>query len=242
MNLKINLRPYIVSIIIFLALNYSVYLLFDVDITVRIIQFVGSEDGIVEYMTFFSFLGATFFFVRAFLIRRNVFFLLLAMIFFMGAGEEISWGQRVFSFSTPESLKEINVQEEFNFHNIGIFNTYNPDGSGKKTGIAKLITIGFLYKVFWLGYCIILPIIVLSSNKILYFANKIHLPIPPLSIGIFFLISWIFYKIVVLFFFQPEQPGLYYMVVGEMEESVSAFIFMILSIYFYIKEKRQSMN
>ncbi len=40
----------------------------------------------------------------------------IAMAF--AAGEEISWGQRVFGFSTPGFLAGINDQQEFNLHNI----------------------------------------------------------------------------------------------------------------------------
>ena len=32
--------------------------------------------------------------------------------------EEISWGQRLFGFATPETLAEVNWQQEFNFHNV----------------------------------------------------------------------------------------------------------------------------
>jgi hypothetical protein len=32
--------------------------------------------------------------------------------------EEISWGQRLFGFATPERLAEANWQAEFNFHNV----------------------------------------------------------------------------------------------------------------------------
>jgi len=238
MSSKVTLRPYIISIIIFLTLNYSVYLLFDIDIAVKITQFIGGEDGIVEYMTFFSFLVAFFMFIRTFLINKNIFYLLLAIVFFLGAGEEISWGQRIFNFSTPEALQEMNVQKEFNIHNIGIFNTYNSDGSGKKTGLSKLLTIGFMYKLFWLGFCIVLPFITMTSNKVLSFTKKIHLPIPPLSIGIFFLVSWLIYKLIVGFLSESGQPALYYFTRNEMEESVSAFIFMVLGVYFYNKEKR----
>jgi hypothetical protein len=42
----------------------------------------------------------------------------LATLFIVVGGEEISWGQRFFEFSTPESLVAINVQEEFTLHNI----------------------------------------------------------------------------------------------------------------------------
>ena len=34
------------------------------------------------------------------------------------AGEEISWGQRIFGFATPEFLLPLNQQQEFNVHNI----------------------------------------------------------------------------------------------------------------------------
>ncbi len=41
-----------------------------------------------------------------------------AMLAFVCMGEEISWGQRIFNFSTPEVVKEDNVQGEFNLHNM----------------------------------------------------------------------------------------------------------------------------
>lgn len=33
-------------------------------------------------------------------------------------GEEISWGQRIFGFETPDWLKTKNLQKETNFHNL----------------------------------------------------------------------------------------------------------------------------
>jgi len=41
---------------------------------------------------------------------------LCGLIFIVG--EEISWGQRIFGFSTPEALNDINRQGESNLHNI----------------------------------------------------------------------------------------------------------------------------
>ncbi len=45
----------------------------------------------------------------------------LALVF--GAGEEISWGQRIFGFATPGFLQEVNSQGEFTVHNIGAADT-----------------------------------------------------------------------------------------------------------------------
>ena len=51
------------------------------------------------------------------LLRRCVYILGgMAMVF--AAGEEISWGQRIFEFATPDFLMPLNEQKEFNVHNI----------------------------------------------------------------------------------------------------------------------------
>lgn len=81
-----------------------------------------AEDGYIEYTTA-AFLLATSVvcFYRALSVARKlpmVFFYAAAVIFFLGFGEEISWGQRIIGFSTPDELREINFQEEFTLHNI----------------------------------------------------------------------------------------------------------------------------
>ncbi|MDA9714920.1 hypothetical protein N9V04_00785, partial [Bacteroidota bacterium] len=44
--------------------------------------------------------------------------LMLSIVFFLIAGEEISWGQRIFDLATPDYLSSVNEQDELNFHNI----------------------------------------------------------------------------------------------------------------------------
>ncbi len=44
----------------------------------------------------------------------------LALVFV--AGEEISWGQRIFGFTTPDFLMGLNAQNEFNVHNTALVN------------------------------------------------------------------------------------------------------------------------
>ena len=44
--------------------------------------------------------------------------LLLAIILFLMAGEELSWGQRIFNWKTPELIATYNIQKETNFHNL----------------------------------------------------------------------------------------------------------------------------
>lgn len=46
-----------------------------------------------------------------------ILYILAAFIFFVVAGEEISWAQRVLSYKTPEEIRITNTQSEFNIHN-----------------------------------------------------------------------------------------------------------------------------
>ena len=87
---------------------------------------MAEEDGILEWAgfgsVFLASLAGLYIVIEARRERlRRVVWLGLAFLFFLMAGEEISWGQRIFGFATPETLETVNVQKEFNFHNIGGF-------------------------------------------------------------------------------------------------------------------------
>ena len=55
-------------------------------------------------------------------LRRWIYVLGGTVLLFI-AGEEISWGQRIFGYPTPDWIAERNAQEEFNLHNLHIFHT-----------------------------------------------------------------------------------------------------------------------
>ena len=83
------------------------------------------EDGIGETMTvIFLIIAAAFFFLSLIRLRERgeksasiiVFLALVFTIFF--ALEEVSWGQRIFDWSTPAFISDLNYQEETNFHNM----------------------------------------------------------------------------------------------------------------------------
>jgi hypothetical protein len=60
--------------------------------------------------------------VRLWRLRERTFALLFAIAAigaFLIAGEEISWGQRILGWATPNDLAQLNVQGETNVHNIG---------------------------------------------------------------------------------------------------------------------------
>lgn len=83
------------------------------------------EDHIVEWVQFGAILIASIAFaiaaIRAGRAGRNglaAIYLVVAVGAFLAAGEEISWGQRLLGFTTPEALEDINHQAESNLHNI----------------------------------------------------------------------------------------------------------------------------
>ena len=43
-----------------------------------------------------------------------------ALLMFVFFGEEISWGQRILGFGSPEAVAAANVQNEFNLHNLEV--------------------------------------------------------------------------------------------------------------------------
>jgi hypothetical protein len=92
------------------------------------------EDGVIESVTailfFVSAIGFCIVLVKSGFLKqrgtKSAYLMTLAwcLLMFVFAGEEISWGQRLIGFSTPEPLKEVNLQGEFTIHNIGIVHRF----------------------------------------------------------------------------------------------------------------------
>jgi hypothetical protein len=84
-----------------------------------------SEDGVSETATAVAYLiGSLLLVTAAFRLRKEgrwwalIPYLLLAAGAFVVGMEEISWGQRLLGYRTPEIVESRNVQDEFNLHNI----------------------------------------------------------------------------------------------------------------------------
>ena len=86
---------------------------------------LATEDGLLEWLTVAA-LAATSVvcFRRAVTLRAvrpRLFIattLLLGLLFLFGAGEEISWGQRIFDTESSEFFQRHNAQGETNLHNL----------------------------------------------------------------------------------------------------------------------------
>jgi hypothetical protein len=88
------------------------------------------DDRVLEWLQFAFYAVATVLGAAAALALWRLGNRLMALLFAAFAagclfitGEEVSWGQRVFGWSTPETLSRINNQGETTIHNIGSFST-----------------------------------------------------------------------------------------------------------------------
>ena len=136
------------------------------------------EDGFVEYGT------ALFLFVASFVLIMNArslkargarlalgCTLFYALLFFFAAGEEISWGQRIFGWETGETFQEINKQQETNVHNL-IVPTPWGDFHLAKTLFGPILTLIVLV------YLAVLPLLYPRVGWIKLAANRIAVPVP----------------------------------------------------------------
>ena len=121
--------------------------------------------------------------------RRNIWFLLLALLFFFGGGEEISWGQRIFGWDTPQAFEQANIQRETNIHNLKIFNRSDANWNGK-TGAAEFLSAERMFSLFWLGFCILTPIAYACIPPLRRLLDRLRMPIVPLPLGVMFLVNY----------------------------------------------------
>ena len=217
-----NLRLYHVGLTAWVCLSYMMFVALDASTVVYLVQ----EDGIVEWIGALGFLVASaiflFLFFRVdsaqdlflFRTRRNIFFLALGVFFFVGFAEEISWGQRLFGFETPQFISQINIQNEFNIHNIL---TYD-----------YVISMDRLFSIFWFLYCIILPIARLFKLPGYSFIEKIKLPVVSLWIGSVFMVNYAISKV-----FEALYGEFHHNIV-EVKESNFAILFLFVGMYFLL--------
>jgi hypothetical protein len=148
------------------------YYLFYSNVT-RFEQFV-QEDGIAEWLTVAGLLmGSIVCFYRfgALLKVRSKWFLFvtfgLGLFLFFAAGEEISWGQRIFGIETPEYFQQHNAQQETNLHNLIV------GGVKLNKLIFSVILVGLL-SIFLL----IVPLLHQKSEAVRKLLDRSAIPVP----------------------------------------------------------------
>jgi len=153
----------IVLLGLYLGLSDDVY--FDVN--------YAQEDGPVEWgtaiMLFAIFVLSLYHLIKFWTTKKllwKVGTFLFVVLFLFAAGEEISWGQRIFGVESNEFFIENNAQGETNLHNLVV---------GEKK-INKIIFSQLLFLVMFL-YLIITPILFRKYKWFKNLANTFAVPI-----------------------------------------------------------------
>lgn len=153
-------------------------------------------------------------------LMKQLIYLGLAALFFFGAGEEISWGQRILGFQTPDSLTQVNRQEEFNVHNLTVLETN------------KLLDADRLFDMFWFLFGVFTPALALVLPAFRRFAAR-FIPIVFWGISLLFLYNYLWaklakviYRSVYTFDRIPFSQA-----IQEIKESNYALIFILVGLY-----------
>ncbi len=143
----------------------------------------------------------------------------LAMLYFFGAGEELSWGQRIFHIQASSGLAQENSQQELKIQNLAIVEK-NP-----------FLNANNIYTVFWLGFAVAIPFFSLVWKRFKQFAEKFT-PIVYWGIGVLFLLNYLLAKLGTLIFVSGYnyQTILFTQAVQEVKESNYELLFVFLSL------------
>ncbi len=183
------------------------------------------EDGFVEWCTvvvlFITMVVCAKRFWRLRQVRSGLFLTvtaLLTLLCLFGAGEEISWGQRIFGIETPGYLKDRNAQGELGLHNLVV------EINGERVKINKLI--------FGTGLAIALSIYVFiatplyrRNDRVRSFFNQIAAPMP----RNYHIIGYLFVVATVELLIDSGKRG-------EMTEFAGSIVFALNVIYPYNPE------
>jgi len=179
------------------------------------------EDKVIEWLTFWTYLSASFLFIWTFCIKHQKqnrvewFFVILAIGCFFIAGEEISWGQRILGLETPEILAKRNFQKELTLHNLGDF--------GKSWPRRLYMIIVFLYLV-------VIPYFYKASHNIRKNLDKLRIIIPPSILILPFLCSLLLPFYVKFHVAFGLKLPVHHEYAGEVMELFSGFLFLHFSV------------
>jgi hypothetical protein len=216
-----------IAIAVYIALAYSILAMGN-----NLLAATIPEDHYFELIGAFSFFVTSLLFFYGFWLARKTLdkswvslvkqlvYLGLAVLFLFGAGEEISWGQRILGFQTPESLSEVNRQEEFNLHNLSAWEA------------SALLDPDRLFDIFWFLFAVITPAAALVLPSFKRFASQ-FIPVVFWGIGLLFLYNYLWAKLAKVVFgaaYAFERIS-FAQAVQEIKESNYAIIFILVGLY-----------
>ena len=233
---ELNKRPGLI-IHLFLSLvillSYSIFFWMDFET----IFMLGYEDGFFEYLTAFLFFLASILMMIVSVKKKNWWFAGLFILLFVGAGEEISWGQRLIGIETPDELKKVNVQGEINLHNIELFNRENFDKS-VKTGWEKFLTVNTIYRTFIMAYGVVIPFLTLFFPIVKGLLQRMRIPVIHAQIGIYFFFSWMAFRVMNICCIGSDD----FFAAEEIFESLTAWVWFFAALHFTLNFQKTAVQ
>jgi hypothetical protein len=186
-----------------------------------------TEDGLIEWLTVVALaVTAVVCWRRVVLLwgERSALFLfmtaLLGLVFLFGAGEEISWGQRIFNTESSEFFRQHNAQGETNLHNLVV--------GGKK--INKIV-FGIGLHLVLLIYLLVLVPLYKRKQGLKDFMDRFAVPVAtPYQV-----VSYLIMLTVIQVIMDDSKRG-------ELAEFAGSFLFFLNIAFPYNRELFQSQN
>jgi hypothetical protein len=196
-----------------------------------VLEASGLEDAFAENLTALLYFMAALLTLSAFVSSRsgtgrffnigttgNVWLLLLAAFFFVCFGEEVSWGQRIFGWGTPEAWTELNGHHETNLHNLL---------DHAQLGNERLLTL------IALSYGVVLPFLNLWSPRMRSFIEWTGVPVPPIELSGLFVLTFVVYRI--LRFYYPVELSAIAKPIREYHEAAYSAAYLCVAFSFFLK-------
>jgi hypothetical protein len=162
-----------IGLLVLSALAFSTLALDD-----EILDGLVEEDGPVEWIGALALIAAAGLYLGVFRLYgksrdpqvRRWPLIVVVVLLILAAGEELSWGQRVVGLKTPESLVEVNAQDELNIHNVDSL---------------KSLLAFRIFAIFCLVLYVMVPLIATVRNPLAGRVQRL-LPIAPIWLAVVF--------------------------------------------------------
>ena len=178
------------------------------------------EDGIIEWLTVAALVcGMIICLTRTIRLRNKKPLLFLSgtvfftLVFIFGAGEEVSWGERMFNLDTLEFFQKHNAQNERNLHNLVVYGVkINKLVFSKILGIVAVM------------YTLLLPYLYRKKAGMKKFIDSLAIPIPMVHHVLSILLVLILINLI------PDSK------IGELLEFGGSYVFVLIVLYPYNKD------
>jgi hypothetical protein len=215
----------------------------------KAVDLLAGREKIYETIGALCFLAASILFFRAFRATsvpeessgarraaawRRVAYICLALLLFVACGEELSWGQHHLGFETPESIKEINAQEEVNLHNLWLVDSYSKDG-GKKSGWRSLLNSNRLFDYFMITLLWLIPFAHRFLAPLRPWIDRFGGPVVPGVLGLPLLANFVSSALAEIFVVKGDP--ILHLAVSETREMHYALMCAIAALWLLRREK-----